>query len=91
MMTSTQADTAKTKTEEILWYYKKRTIVLAILCFGPLGLVLLWFRPKTGLYLKILVSIFVIALAVWMTKGATIYYEKMVLHYEELAEIMKSS
>ena len=35
------------------WYFRTATIVIAVLCIGPLALPLLWWRPKTSLGWKI--------------------------------------
>ena len=72
------------------WYFRPWTIVIAILCFGPLGLFLLWFRPGTKMYLKIGVSIVVIGLTVWMSIATARYYQLLMAHYKELAETIKS-
>jgi hypothetical protein len=63
-------------------------IVLAILFFGPLGLVPLWFRPKTKIYVKVLISVVVIALTFWMVRETFIVYDKMVNYYKELSDLM---
>ena len=72
------------------WYFRPWVIALAIFSFGPLGLFLLWFRPGTRIYLKISISAVVIGLTVWMSIETARYYQLMVAHYTELAEIIKS-
>ncbi len=72
------------------WYYKSWTVVLAIIGFGPLGLILLWFRPRTNLSVKVLVSVLVFILTGWMIVGTARYYETMQLHFRELQEAIKS-
>jgi len=46
---------AKTK-----WYFRTPTIVIAILCIGPLALPCVWLHPTYKLTSKIIVSIIVI-------------------------------
>ena len=70
------------------WYFKPWVILLAILSFGPLGLLPLWFRPKTNIYLKIAISVLVFALTVWMTVEVTKVYQNMLVYYKELAGII---
>ena len=68
------------------WYYKPWVITIAILSCGPLGLIPLWFRPKTQLYAKVFVSAVVIAITVWMSVGATKYYKHLLEYYKGLSE-----
>ena len=72
------------------WYYRPWVIFLAIIGFGPLGLIPLWFRPRTKLRLKMLISIIVLIATVWMTVESVKFYRMMLDHYEELAEAMKN-
>ncbi len=76
------------KEETMEWYYRPWMIVLAILFFGPLGLVPLWFRPKTKVYVKVLISVVVIALTFWMVRETFIVYDKMANYYKELNDLM---
>jgi len=73
----------------IKWYYNSWTIVIAILCVGPLGLFLLWFRPRTNIFIKLLISVIVIAASIWMAKGTLEVYEKLMEQYRELVSIQK--
>ena len=74
------------KKEKLEWYYNGWIIFLAILLFGPLGLLLLWFRPKANLAIKIGVSLAVIVLTIWMTYTAVDSYQKIVASYKEMEE-----
>jgi hypothetical protein len=76
--------------EKPLWYFRPWVIAGAILTVGPLGLPLLWFRPKTGLRLKIGISVVVIGLTVWMSITTADYYQEMVMHYEKLANALEN-
>jgi hypothetical protein len=75
--------------DKIEWYFRPWAIVVAIVCAGPLGLPLLWFRPRTGAWLKISVSVLVVAATIWMVVGATEYYEVMMQHMQELSAAME--
>lgn len=75
----------------IEWYFKWWAIALAIFAVGPLGLILVWFRPATKSSLKVIISIFVLALTVWFTVGAVNYYQILAQHYRELAEVLKGT
>lgn len=66
------------------WYYRPWAVAAAILVAGPLGLPLLWFRPNTNLYVKIAVTIVIIALTVWMTRGVFTFYGELMDTVNEL-------
>ena len=44
------------------WYVRTATIVIAVLCVGPLALPLLWWRPKTSLTWKIGLTVAILLL-----------------------------
>ena len=88
--TSEREVMSRGRDEEQPWYFRPWVIAVAIVLFGPLGLIPLWFRPGTRMYVKILVSVLVLALTVWMTVETVKYYQKLVLHYRELAEVMET-
>lgn len=72
-----------------LWYFNPWAIAASMLVFGPLGLILVWLRPETKIHIKILISVAVIGLTVWMTVGAVNYYQTLAAYYRQLAVDMK--
>jgi hypothetical protein len=50
---------AKTK-----WYQSTSTIVIALLCLGPLGLPLVWMNPRYKTVSKLIVSLIVIGVSI---------------------------
>ena len=79
----------KPEEQKLPWYYKSWVIVIAILCFGPLGLIPLWFRPRTQVWVKVAISVIVIALTVWMTRETAAVYKRLMQSYEELGQVMQ--
>ena len=73
---------------EMKWYYKPWIIFFAILLFGPLGLILVWFRPNTKLSLKIVITVLVMALTAWMVYGSVTVYGKLIDYYKTLGELV---
>jgi hypothetical protein len=76
--------------EKMKWYFRPWAIFAAIFFFGPLGLFLLWYRPKTRLLVKIVISVLVFSFTIWTIFETVKYYRQMADHYEELAEVMES-
>ncbi len=64
------------------WYFATSTTVIAILCVGPFALPLIWFNRRYNTITKIVVSIIVIAVSIWL-------YFVMKAQYLELTEQMK--
>jgi hypothetical protein len=77
------------KKKKLPWYFRIWVIILAIFTFGPLALPLLWVRPGTGVWVKVSVSVLVIAMTVWMVMGAAEYYDLMMQHMQELSAAME--
>jgi hypothetical protein len=57
---SCKHDKPKTK-----WYFSTRTVVIALLCLGPLALPLVWLHPRYKTVTKIVVTIVIIAVTIW--------------------------
>jgi ABC-type tungstate transport system substrate-binding protein len=51
----------KSKTK---WYFSTPTVVIALLCLGPLALPLVWFNPRYKMVIKLVVTTIVIVLTV---------------------------
>jgi len=69
------------------WYFNPWVIMVAILCFGPLGLLPLWLRPKTRLSVKLVVSVAVIAATVVLTVSTINVLNMVMKSYQQLAEL----
>ncbi len=50
---------AKTK-----WYFSTPTVIIALLCLGPLALSLVWFNPRYKIITKVVVTSLVITLSI---------------------------
>jgi hypothetical protein len=71
---------------KLQWYYRGWAIALAILCFGPLGLILLWFRPGLNKWVKIWISAAVIAFTILYIQQSIEFYKRIMEYYQMLAE-----
>ena len=76
--------------EPLDWYFNWKIIILSFFIAGPLALLLLWFRPKTALKIKIIITTIVLALTFWMMYGAVDYYQTIADYYEQLELQMKN-
>ena len=73
----------KPASQKAKWYHQTSTVVIALLCLGPLALPLVWFNPRYKITTRIVVTILVIALSIW------IYYLTMGM-YKELTDQIKA-
>ncbi len=53
----------KTKTK---WYYSTSAIVIGLLIVGPLALPLVWYNPKYKVITKVIITIVVIVVTIWI-------------------------
>lgn len=49
------------------WYFRTSTIVVAVLCVGPLALPMIWWRPGLSLVWKILLTFVILVLSWYLT------------------------
>ncbi|MCD6175551.1 MAG: zinc ribbon domain-containing protein [Planctomycetes bacterium] len=68
---------------KIKWYFSTSTIVIALLCVGPLALPLVWFRPGSKIVTKIGVTVVVIV----ATIGCCLLTKSM---YSQLTEQLRT-
>ena len=66
------------------WYFKSYWLMIAVLCFGPLALPLLWFNPGFSWRKKIVISVVIIIVSYLLgivlvnsLKSLTQYYQLM--------------
>ncbi|MFH1394595.1 MAG: hypothetical protein ABIH09_00355 [Candidatus Omnitrophota bacterium] len=79
------------KKKETKWYFNPGVICLAILAGGPLALPLVWFRPKTSILLKVVLSLIVIVFTVLITAQTIDIYKNIIIRCEQLSQIAGSA
>ena len=62
---------------KVQWYFSNSTVVIALLCLGPLALPLVWFNPRYQPITKLLVSIIAIALTVYLYHLTVNLYQQL--------------
>jgi hypothetical protein len=57
------------------WYFSTSAVVIALLCLGPLALPVVWLNPRYKVTVKIIITVILIALTVFLTYlTANIYF-----------------
>jgi len=66
------------------WYFSTSAVVVAVLCVGPLALPLVVLNPRYNVVTKIVVTIVVIALSVFLAYLAGYMYKRLLEQVEVL-------
>ncbi len=66
------------------WYFTTPTVVIALLCVGPLALPLVWFNPRYKIITKVAVTAVVIALTILFSYLVTYIYRNLMEQIEAL-------
>jgi hypothetical protein len=65
------------------WYFSRATVVLALLCLGPLALPLVWLHPRYKIITKLVITVVILGLSLWL------YFLTRQL-YQQLTQQMKT-
>lgn len=76
-------DNAVHEDEGLEWYFNWYVIALAIILLGPLGLLPLWFRPDTGRRAKIVITVLVAVVTLFMAYGSADFYRRSIFRFEQ--------
>ncbi len=68
---------AGSRPREKKWYYSTSSVVIALLCAGPLALPLVWFNPRYKAATKLIISVIVLVVTVLCTYLAVTTYQKL--------------
>ena len=66
------------------WYYSTSAVVIGLLCLGPLALPLVWANPKYKVTTKIIITIVVIAVTIWICQLMGDMYQRLIKQTNEL-------
>ncbi len=68
---------AGSRPREKKWYFSTSSVVIALLCVGPLALPLVWFNPRYKAATKLIITVIVLAVTVLCTYLAASTYRKL--------------
>ncbi len=71
----------------VKWYFRTSTIIVAVLCVGPLALPLIWWRPDMKREWKIGLTIVILALT-WIVYRATMASIRTIMEYYQMLNAM---
>ncbi len=69
------------------WYYSARAVIIALVCFGPFALPLLFLSPKFTTLWKAIIAIMVVVLTVWLTIATKDVYVLLMKRMEALTQV----
>ena len=68
----------------VKWYYRTSTVVISVLCFGPLALPLILYNPQYSLTSKIIWTIIIIAGTVALCVASVEMYAQFLKSIEQM-------
>ncbi|MFA6321490.1 MAG: hypothetical protein WCY36_06520 [Candidatus Omnitrophota bacterium] len=74
---------------DVKWYYKPVWLLVAVLAVGPFALPLVWLSPCLKRLHKIIVTILIIAVTVWLAKTTIVIYRDLLRQIAELQSTMQ--
>ena len=68
---------AGSRPREKKWYFTTTSVVIALLCVGPLALPLVWFNPRYKPATRLIITVIVLAVTVLCTYLAASAYQQL--------------
>ena len=69
---------AGSRPREKKWYFTTSSVVIALLCLGPLALPLVWFNPRYKPVTRLIITVIVLAVTVLCTYLVASAYQQLV-------------
>ena len=66
------------------WYYSTSAVVIGLLCLGPLALPLVWASPKYKVITKVIITIVVILVTIWLCRLLGQMYQLLIKQINDL-------
>jgi hypothetical protein len=66
------------------WYFGTSAVVIALLCLGPFALPLVWLNPRYKVTVKIIITVVLVALTVFLTYLTVNIYFRLTEQIEAL-------
>ncbi len=75
---------AGSRPREKKWYFTKTSVVIALLCVGPLALPLVWFNPRFKPATRLIITVIVLVVTVLCTYLAASAYRRLLDQFTAL-------
>ncbi len=66
------------------WYFSIPTVVIALVCLGPLALPLIWTNPRYKIITKIVITVIVLAVTIWLCQLTMKMYLRVIDQINQL-------
>jgi len=77
------------KEKPMKWYYKPVWVIIAILALGPLALPIVWLSPALKKWLKIVLTVAIIIVTIWLARATVDIYHSILKQMTEIEGIMR--
>ncbi len=74
--------------EQVKWYLKPSTVIIAILCIGPFALPVVWLSSAFKKSHKVYITIAIILLSLLLVRSSTELYQLLLKNIRELQNII---
>lgn len=81
-------DNENQKAPRIKWYHRPLAVLIAILCVGPFALPLAWTSPAFKKGHKIIITLLVTGLTIWLIHASVTLYKILLGRLEELNQVL---
>ena len=65
------------------WYHRTPTVIISVLCIGPLALPLIWFNPNYSMASKIIWTIVIIGFTILLCVGSVGLYANLLKQIQQ--------
>ena len=79
--------TEKTDENKVKWYLRPLVIFIILIAAGPFALGLVWKSPSFKKWHKIVITVLVLVLTLWLIKSSFELYQLLLKELKSLAEI----
>lgn len=77
-------ETDKPNSAKIKWFLKPASVIVAILIVGPFALPLVWISPAFKKLAKVVITILVILISIWLVRTSADIYKLFVTEMQSL-------
>ncbi len=76
-------------TTGVRWFFRPVAVIVAILVAGPFAIPLIWLSPAFNKWQKVVLTIAITLLTIWMIKASMGIYQQVVKELQDLQNVMK--
>ncbi|MGF1483492.1 MAG: hypothetical protein ACFBZ8_03915 [Opitutales bacterium] len=76
---------------EVRWYYEFSFVLVMLFSFGPLALPLIWWHPKLGRFMKLLISVVTVLLSIAAVWAIIVIFQHTYAQVQEFLRLLRGT